>query len=262
MSSHNLHSQDKSIPPPPDKDSTPIHLGGGLPPVPGKLVKKIQEGQFIEMADLLPERLSSHGESEDQGKATKPKHKAVTSILDWIQCFGIYVAIISHREPHRIKDLLGYQHIIIQAHQEYHGDSWLGYDRRFRQRAATNPSRSWSTIDQTLWSLAFSGRGSSRLCSYCFSTSHSSNACELNFGSHFSQHSTTHPSRSQFTPSQGRRPICFDWNETPAPGCPHPACRFEHSCYYCTRNPSVKDKSHKAIFCPNRATGIKRSRAQ
>jgi len=28
---------------------------------------------------------------------------------------------------------------------EYEGDAWLGYDRRFRQRAASNPQASWDT---------------------------------------------------------------------------------------------------------------------
>ena len=178
----------------------------------------------------------------------------VSHPLEWVQCFGIYLAVISRKESHRVVDLLGYQHLILQAHQEYHGDGWLGYDRRFCQRAV--PSRSWSTIDTTLWNLAFSGKGSSRLCSHCFSSSHSSRDCELNPGSNPYEHpSTCPPFRPQFPPPQGRWPVCFDWNETAAPGCPHPACRFEHSCYYCTHNPNARDKAHKAIFCPNRASG-------
>jgi len=34
---------------------------------------------------------------------------------------------------------------------EYEGDAWLGYDRRFRQRAASNPQASWAKSDSTLW---------------------------------------------------------------------------------------------------------------
>ena len=37
----------------------PVLISGGLPPVPAKLVKRIQEGSFVEMAELLPETLSS-----------------------------------------------------------------------------------------------------------------------------------------------------------------------------------------------------------
>ena len=38
-------------------DSAPMSLRGGMPPVPAKLVKQIQEGSFIEMAELLPDLL-------------------------------------------------------------------------------------------------------------------------------------------------------------------------------------------------------------
>ena len=252
---NNDNHQEQPLPLPSDKESPPVHLGGGLPPVPSRLVKKIEEGQFVELAELLPERLSTYWENDDQSKSTKSKHKTVSNILEWVQCFSIYVAIISRKEPHRVVDLLAYQHLVIQAHQEYQGDCWLGYDRRFRQRAAANPSRSWSTIDPTLWSLAFSGRASSAICSHCFSTSHSSRDCELNSGSNPFNHSVTRPPfKMQSNSNQARRPLCFDWNESPAPGCPHPACRFDHICYYCARNTAVKDKSHKAIYCPHRAS--------
>ena len=43
------------------------------------------------MADLLPERLSTYyNDEEAKGKTKKP---AVTNILEWLQCFSIYVAI-------------------------------------------------------------------------------------------------------------------------------------------------------------------------
>ena len=119
-----------TIPPSVEEEPFSIYLGGGLPPVPGKLAKRIEEGQFIEMTELLPEPLSFQGELNDPSKQVKFKQKMVTDILEWLQCFGIYVA------------MLAYQHLIIQAHQEYQGDCWLGYDRCFRQRAATNSSRS------------------------------------------------------------------------------------------------------------------------
>ena len=38
-----------------DQESTVLSIGMGLPPVPEKLVKRIQAGEFIDM--LLPDRL-------------------------------------------------------------------------------------------------------------------------------------------------------------------------------------------------------------
>lgn len=132
-----------------------------------------------------------------RSRAARLKHKAI-SILEWVQCFSIYMAVISRKEPHRVVDLLGYQHLIIQVHQEYRGDGWLGYDRHFHQRAVS--SRSWSTIDTTLWNLAFSGKGSSRLCSHCFSSSHLSRNCELNPGNNPYEHASTHPPLRSYFP--------------------------------------------------------------
>ena len=98
-------TQDQSIPP--SKEPLSTHLGGGLRPVPGKLVKTIEEGHFIDIGELLPEQLSSHCEDKEQIKSKKPKPRAVTNIPEWLQCFGIlYVAIISRKKPHRMLDLL------------------------------------------------------------------------------------------------------------------------------------------------------------
>ena len=55
----------------------------------------------------------------------------MTNILEWIQCFSVYIAVITRKQPDRIQDLLGYQSRILETHLEYAGDYWLGYDRRF-----------------------------------------------------------------------------------------------------------------------------------
>ena len=38
-------------------DVQTVSIGAGRPPVPAKLVQKIESGVFVEMAELLPERL-------------------------------------------------------------------------------------------------------------------------------------------------------------------------------------------------------------
>ena len=130
------------------------------------------------MAEL---RLEGLGTMEDSapGRSTKGKTKMISNILEWIRCFSLYVAILSHSAPHRVPDLLSYQALIIEAQMEYPGDHWLGYDRRFRQRAAVTKTTKWSKIDTTLWHLAFAGRPSIARCKYCFSVTHCSSDCEL-----------------------------------------------------------------------------------
>ena len=96
------------------KPLPPILISGGLPPVPAKLVKMIRDGSFIEMAELLTDTLiSPHCEVDDHTAGHKKTPKEVTDIVDWIQCFGMYIAVVSLKEPHRIPDLIGYQNLIV-----------------------------------------------------------------------------------------------------------------------------------------------------
>ena len=60
--------------------------------------------------------------------------------------------------PDWIPDLLGYQSLIIKVHLEYEDDNWLAYDRQFCLSAAANHNIVWAHIEQTLWSLALSGK--------------------------------------------------------------------------------------------------------
>ena len=60
-----------------------ISIGQGLPPVPKKLVNKIESGEYLDMAELLPDRLRSYRSltPEDKGGVPKSKRRAVTNIL-------------------------------------------------------------------------------------------------------------------------------------------------------------------------------------
>ena len=131
------------------------------------------------MAELLPENLSLFTVTEADQSTSKTQRRVVTNIVEWLQYFSTYIVIVSYKQPHRVSDLLGYQHLIIQASQDYEGDSWLGYDRRFRQQVAASPSNSWARTDSSLWNQFFSGRAHTICCSHCFSHSHPLPACSL-----------------------------------------------------------------------------------
>ena len=214
--------------------SSDVVIGAGRPPVPAHLARRIESGAFVEMANLLPDRLGTTQRKDDRGG--KRSRRALT-ILEWLQCFSTYVSVLARKHPNRIPDLMGYQSLIIDASLEFKGDSWAGYDRRFRQQAASNPQTSWSLMDSTLWSLAFTGRARTSRCCYCFSLTHRSSDCEL---------SPDPPTN----PNQSSRKICFRWNESPSPQCTFPNCKFDHVCYICARDPANTDINHKAISCP------------
>jgi len=92
-----------------DKPLPPKLISVGLPPIPAKLVKRIQDGLFVEMAELLAENfISPEYTVDNQSTSSKQKPKEVTNITDRVQCFGLFIAIISLKEPHRIPHLIGY----------------------------------------------------------------------------------------------------------------------------------------------------------
>ena len=227
-----------------------ISIGQGLPPVPKKLVNKIESGEYLDMAELLPDRLGSYRSLtlEDKGGVPKSKRRAVTNILEWIQCFSIYIAIIALKHPDRVPDLLGYQSLIIDASIQYEGDSWIGYDRRFRLSAAANSTRIWASLDPTLWNLAFAGNARVSRCKHCFSLTHPSIECE--WASEAAQPIST-PPRPLMDPTRQYRRICRKWNNTPG-RCPVPGCTYEHICLTCAYDSTISNKVHKVIHCPNR----------
>ena len=118
-----------------------LSIGPGLPPVPRKLITHIQAGEFVDMAELLPDRMGitttpSFLSHKNEKQPFKTKRRQVTNITEWVQCYSIYVAVLTSKYPDKIQDLMGYQALIIEACSE----AWLGYDCRFRQMAAASPN--------------------------------------------------------------------------------------------------------------------------
>lgn len=82
------------------------------------------------MAELLPDHLgiSAGTINKDDKQSSKPKLRQVMNILEWIQCFSVYMTVFTLKHPDRIQDLLGYQALIVKACMEYNCKAWLGYD--------------------------------------------------------------------------------------------------------------------------------------
>ena len=93
--------------------------------MPRKLVKKIQAGDFVDMSELLPDRLGVHaslsstGEKGDKGEKPQQKRRQVANIMEWVQCFAIYTAVVTAAAPDRTHDLLGYMALEVEARMEY-----------------------------------------------------------------------------------------------------------------------------------------------
>jgi len=217
------------------KPPPPVLISDGLPPVPAKLVKRIHDGSYVEMAELLTATLiSRHYEADDHTASHRKTSKEVTDIMDWIQCFGMYVAIVSLKSPHRIPDLIGYQNLIVQSSIDSHEGRWIIYDRRFCLKASATTIPEWSAIDITVWRMPFPERPPA-ISNYRTPRSLPCKPPAQSF-------------RGGPPPASATR-VCLEWNESPDPGCPRPSCRFDHICYRCVQT-NIVNKKHKAIFFP------------
>ena len=80
--------------------STLFLLGEGLPPIPAKLVAKIQKCKFVDMAELLRNNIEAerrHTKEGGSGAVTgqsSQNRREVPYILSWILCFGMYAYVV------------------------------------------------------------------------------------------------------------------------------------------------------------------------
>lgn len=235
------------------KEGAPFIVGEALPVVPGKLVKKILKGEFVDMAELLTDNLEVERRRLATGDTTqgqRPSRREVPDFESWLQCFSAYAAVVCNKYPHKGKELWAYQAMMISEHRKCGGRGWLLYDSAFRQQIASLEAVDFSRINQSLYSttfLAYGGRG--QFCVRCMMSDHGQEDCAL------------HPNRAlpmvqfkDFSAGPGRkeessprrrpsRGACFAFNDGK---CLSPYCRFDHVCSRCGGN-------HKKAACRSRA---------
>ena len=51
----------------------------------------------------------------------KPAIKEITTIQQWVLCFNSFMAVVSMRQPERVKELLAYSSLIVKASEEFDG---------------------------------------------------------------------------------------------------------------------------------------------
>ena len=156
-----------------------------FPPIPAKLVGKILKGDFVDMAEQLrdnieAERRGGQGEGGGSGNGNrKPPRREVPNILNWCQCFGIYVSVVATKQPERVSQMLVYQATLVREAGRCGGGGWKPYDTTFRQQAAGNQAVDWSKINSSIYATTFlaqsTGKGTS--CDHCTETDHTSEAC-------------------------------------------------------------------------------------
>ena len=119
-----------------------FHIGERLPPVPGNIATRIQNWEYVEMLELLPEFWATSGEDDTTKRVSRARaKKRVQDIHVWLQCYAVYVGVIATKSPECIPELMAYMICILRASQEYEGTAWATYDVAFRRQAATTGNK-------------------------------------------------------------------------------------------------------------------------
>ena len=123
--------------------STPFILGEGLPTVPARLVRKIEKGEFLDMAELLRDNMEADrrhdGRELPPGESRRPRRE-VPDLLSWAQCFSTYAGVVTRQNPGRSREMFAYLTTVVREARRCGGGGWREYDAMFRQLAANSSS--------------------------------------------------------------------------------------------------------------------------
>ena len=173
----------------PRATSSMVPTGEGLPSLPKKCVDKILAGEFMDFAELPPAKgkvkaIPQAGEGQIvviQAADLMESRKLIPDLATWIQCFSIYAAVITTKEPERAKNLLAYMSLIAKCSLKYKWPSWVVYDLNFRQDAAETGLKDWSKVEPSTYTQCFTGAAISQdnWCRRCHSIDHATDACPI-----------------------------------------------------------------------------------
>ena len=188
-----------------------FQLGETQPFVPVRIVKRILQGHFVEMAELSEENLGlelRRGSEEEEGKAVPGRRlKEVPSFTAWTRAFCIYAGVVISAHPSKARDLLAYIALLSAGAEE--GDWWRSYDRRFRQQLPDLESANFGKVDQTLYARSILSAGAQAVA----------------------QRAAGADGRAGPVPKRRRAAACYAWNDGRA--CVASPCRFAHICARC-----------------------------
>ena len=149
----------------------PFVVSPGYSPIPEKLVSKIKTGQFVDLADLLPENVKAQ-DSEPQTyldgdllMSTKKKVWEITDIITWQEAFTVYVWIFCCTHPSRWQDMTQYELLIWQTACQVSGKACFTMTQPFRKM---QPHQVWPT--GPVWTV---------ICTTFILASHNNNSSSL-----------------------------------------------------------------------------------
>ena len=222
------------------KTSSLYYLGSGLPAVPRKTAEKIWAGEYVDFSDLPPARGKSKSfPSSVEGHIIvvhaadlAQSRKLIPDLGTWAQCFALFMAVVTAKEPGRSADLLAYLSTIAKASLKYKWPAWIVYDQNFRQEAADKGLKNWAQVDPSIYTQCFTGMSLTQegWCKTCMSIDHNTDSCPLKM--------TRKRPAAPLPPFVNKRfqqtsQICLKYNKYEGDCKFGRSCRFQHVCSAC-----------------------------
>ena len=239
----------------------PLILSPALPPIPGKVVEKIQKGENPDLKELLSDNIALAKKLAESHPVfpgplqSVSKFREISDPLSWIYCFLSFIAVKLDNEEAR--GLIAYAQIILDLARKHGGSGWIVYDNHFRSQLFAGGSFKWNEVNPSL--LASSvlanprvGEGV-RICTRCMTADHSAAECalaSLEVPRSQPSPSPNPPPRANLTrravnpyPSMGRASFDEPCRRFNRGSCSSKTCRYEHTCSACFKG------AHPAIEC-------------
>jgi hypothetical protein len=105
----------------PKLKQVPYRVANCIVQIPGKLVKRIQALEYVDMRDLLPYNIAlAEGLAALPSGLAPPRPPGEREIggdqalLTWVSSFATYVAIVAEAYPKRVGDMLAYLRLTVR----------------------------------------------------------------------------------------------------------------------------------------------------
>ena len=131
----------------------------GIPPVSFKVVERIRQWEFVELANLLITQDRKSDEYSFVVDSDQPGYRApsrgqgklpvIDNIMTWLKAFSRCMAVILSTEATSREEAAGlaaHQHVILQLYNDLGGNRWLKYDTEYREWAAAKGIRIWGSL--------------------------------------------------------------------------------------------------------------------
>ena len=121
-----------------------ILVSPSLPPVPPKVVTRVQSLQFVDLKEFLPDNVVLHqrlgvpiGSAAflTTARPVRPNLCKAHNLLSWVSCFTTCTAALMEARPDLIKSRLAYLALIAVEARKHRGDGWQAYDSMLRRNS-------------------------------------------------------------------------------------------------------------------------------